>query len=121
LKPSSPSDHRVGAAADENRSAAPRRSPKRPSRSMTGSVPPNTGKRGAQRQLRARLSDNDHTHISSVSFAVGVNRLLVGAWRALPVGTVKTNAVFCGAPGEAAQPRRASGSGYGLGAELLAR
>jgi succinate-semialdehyde dehydrogenase / glutarate-semialdehyde dehydrogenase len=41
------------------------------------------------------------------------------AWRALPVGTVKINAVFGGAPGGAAQPRRASGSGFGFGPELL--
>jgi betaine-aldehyde dehydrogenase len=41
------------------------------------------------------------------------------AWRELPVGTVKINAVFGGAPGGAAQPRRASGSGYGYGPELL--
>ncbi|MCV7168827.1 aldehyde dehydrogenase family protein [Mycobacterium manitobense] len=41
------------------------------------------------------------------------------AWRALPVGTVKINAVFGGAPGGAAEPRRASGSGMGYGPELL--
>jgi acyl-CoA reductase-like NAD-dependent aldehyde dehydrogenase len=41
------------------------------------------------------------------------------AWRALPVGTVKVNAVFGGAPGGAAQPRGASGSGFGYGPELL--
>jgi betaine-aldehyde dehydrogenase len=41
------------------------------------------------------------------------------AWRELPVGTVKINAVFGGAPGGSAQPRRASGSGYGYGPELL--
>lgn len=41
------------------------------------------------------------------------------AWRELPVGTVKINAVFGGAPGGAAQPRGASGSGYGYGPELL--
>jgi acyl-CoA reductase-like NAD-dependent aldehyde dehydrogenase len=41
------------------------------------------------------------------------------AWRSLPVGTVKINAVFGGAPGGAAQPRRASGSGFGFGPELL--
>ncbi len=41
------------------------------------------------------------------------------AWRALPVGTVKVNAVFGGAPGGAAQPRRGSGSGFGYGPELL--
>lgn len=41
------------------------------------------------------------------------------AWRALPAGTVKVNAVFGGAPGGAAQPRRASGQGFGYGPELL--
>ncbi|QFZ24175.1 aldehyde dehydrogenase family protein [Saccharothrix syringae] len=41
------------------------------------------------------------------------------AWRALPVGTVKVNAVFGGAPGGAAQPRRSSGTGFGYGPELL--
>ncbi|WP_405095389.1 aldehyde dehydrogenase family protein [Micromonospora sp. NBC_01412] len=41
------------------------------------------------------------------------------AWRELPVGTVKVNAVFGGAPGGAAQPRRASGQGFGFGPELL--
>jgi acyl-CoA reductase-like NAD-dependent aldehyde dehydrogenase len=41
------------------------------------------------------------------------------AWRALPVGTVKVNAVFGGAPGGASEPRRASGSGFGFGPELL--
>ncbi|MDH2445398.1 aldehyde dehydrogenase family protein [Amnibacterium sp. CER49] len=37
----------------------------------------------------------------------------------LPVGTVKVNAVFGGAPGGSAQPRRASGAGFGYGPELL--
>ncbi|HYH29298.1 MAG TPA: aldehyde dehydrogenase family protein, partial [Pseudonocardia sp.] len=41
------------------------------------------------------------------------------AWRELPVGTVKVNGVFGGAPGGASQPRRASGSGFGFGPELL--
>jgi acyl-CoA reductase-like NAD-dependent aldehyde dehydrogenase len=41
------------------------------------------------------------------------------AWRTLPVGTVKVNAVFGGAPGGAAQPRKASGTGFGYGPELL--
>jgi len=41
------------------------------------------------------------------------------AWRELPVGTVKINNVFGGAPGGAAHPRRASGQGYGYGPELL--
>ncbi|RWZ61577.1 aldehyde dehydrogenase [Labedella populi] len=37
----------------------------------------------------------------------------------LDVGTVKVNAVFGGAPGGSAQPRRASGAGFGYGPELL--
>jgi acyl-CoA reductase-like NAD-dependent aldehyde dehydrogenase len=41
------------------------------------------------------------------------------AWRELPVGTVKINAVFGGAPGGAAHPRGASGEGFGYGPELL--
>ena len=41
------------------------------------------------------------------------------AIRELPVGTVKVNAVFGGAPGGAAQPRGASGQGFGYGPELL--
>ena len=41
------------------------------------------------------------------------------AWRQLPVGTVKVNAAFGGAPGGAAHPRGASGTGFGYGPELL--
>ena len=41
------------------------------------------------------------------------------AWRTMPVGTVKINDVFGGAPGGASEPRRASGSGFGFGPELL--
>jgi succinate-semialdehyde dehydrogenase/glutarate-semialdehyde dehydrogenase len=41
------------------------------------------------------------------------------AWRELPVGTVKVNAMFGGAPGGAAHPGRGSGLGYGYGPELL--
>jgi acyl-CoA reductase-like NAD-dependent aldehyde dehydrogenase len=41
------------------------------------------------------------------------------AWRELDVGTVKVNAVFGGAPGGAAEPRRLSGRGFGYGPELL--
>jgi acyl-CoA reductase-like NAD-dependent aldehyde dehydrogenase len=41
------------------------------------------------------------------------------AARELPVGTLKVNAVFGGAPGGAAHPRRASGQGFGYGPELL--
>jgi acyl-CoA reductase-like NAD-dependent aldehyde dehydrogenase len=38
---------------------------------------------------------------------------------ALPVGTVKVNEVFGGAPGGSAQPRGESGCGFGYGPELL--
>ncbi|WP_091299138.1 aldehyde dehydrogenase family protein [Amycolatopsis xylanica] len=41
------------------------------------------------------------------------------AWRVLPAGTVKVNAVFGGAPGGAAHPRGLSGNAYGYGPELL--
>jgi acyl-CoA reductase-like NAD-dependent aldehyde dehydrogenase len=41
------------------------------------------------------------------------------AIHALPVGTVKVNNVFGGAPGGSAQPRGASGDGFGYGPELL--
>ncbi|MCV7313839.1 aldehyde dehydrogenase family protein [Mycobacterium paraffinicum] len=41
------------------------------------------------------------------------------AWRSLPVGSVKINSVFGGAPGGASEPRRASGTGFGFGPELL--
>jgi acyl-CoA reductase-like NAD-dependent aldehyde dehydrogenase len=41
------------------------------------------------------------------------------AVRELPVGTVKVNAVFGGAPGGAAHPHRGSGQGLGYGPELL--
>jgi succinate-semialdehyde dehydrogenase/glutarate-semialdehyde dehydrogenase len=41
------------------------------------------------------------------------------AWRELPVGTVKVNAVFGGAPGGAAEPHGVSGHGFGYGPELL--
>jgi acyl-CoA reductase-like NAD-dependent aldehyde dehydrogenase len=37
----------------------------------------------------------------------------------LEAGTVKINAVFGGAPGGAAHPRRGSGQGFGYGPELL--
>ncbi|WP_425570830.1 aldehyde dehydrogenase family protein [Pseudonocardia adelaidensis] len=41
------------------------------------------------------------------------------AWRELPVGTVKVNDVFGGAPGGASEPRGISGTGFGFGPELL--
>ncbi len=41
------------------------------------------------------------------------------AARELPVGTVKVNAAFGGAPGGSATPHRGSGQGFGYGPELL--
>lgn len=41
------------------------------------------------------------------------------AWRELEVGTVKINAVWGGAPGGSAEPRRGSGLGLGYGPGLL--
>jgi acyl-CoA reductase-like NAD-dependent aldehyde dehydrogenase len=41
------------------------------------------------------------------------------AWRELRVGTVKVNAVWGGAPGGSAEPRKASGMGLGYGPGLL--
>jgi succinate-semialdehyde dehydrogenase/glutarate-semialdehyde dehydrogenase len=41
------------------------------------------------------------------------------AVRELPVGTVKVNAVFGGAPGGSAHPHTGSGQGFGYGPELL--
>ena len=41
------------------------------------------------------------------------------AARELPVGTVKVNAAFGGAPGGSAHPHRGSGQGIGFGPELL--
>jgi acyl-CoA reductase-like NAD-dependent aldehyde dehydrogenase len=41
------------------------------------------------------------------------------AWRELRAGTVKVNAVWGGAPGGAAEPAGASGTGFGYGPELL--
>jgi acyl-CoA reductase-like NAD-dependent aldehyde dehydrogenase len=43
----------------------------------------------------------------------------IDAARTLPVGTVKVNAVFGGAPGGSADPHGASGSGLGYGPGLL--
>jgi succinate-semialdehyde dehydrogenase/glutarate-semialdehyde dehydrogenase len=41
------------------------------------------------------------------------------AWRELRAGTVKVNDVWGGAPGGSAEPRKASGRGFGYGPELL--
>lgn len=47
------------------------------------------------------------------------HRHAMEAVEALDVGTVKVNAVFGGAPGGSADPRRASGRGIGFGPDLL--
>ncbi|MGW5054027.1 aldehyde dehydrogenase family protein [Actinokineospora sp. NPDC004072] len=65
----------------------------------------------------ALAADDRHGLAASVFTADMANAQQ--AWRALDVGTVKVNAVFGGAPGGAAQPRRLSGTGFGYGPELL--
>lgn len=65
----------------------------------------------------ARAADSAYGLAASVLTASMSNAQ--EAWRALPAGTVKVNNVFGGAPGGAAEPRRASGLGFGYGPELL--
>jgi succinate-semialdehyde dehydrogenase/glutarate-semialdehyde dehydrogenase len=65
----------------------------------------------------SRAADSPYGLAASV-----LTRSMTNAQRAireLPVGTVKVNAVFGGAPGGAAHPRRGSGHGFGYGPELL--
>jgi betaine-aldehyde dehydrogenase len=71
---------------------------------------------GFDEALRAAADDG---HGLAATVLTGSMSHAQRAWRELPVGTVKINAVFGGAPGGAAQPRRASGDGYGYGPELL--
>jgi acyl-CoA reductase-like NAD-dependent aldehyde dehydrogenase len=66
--------------------------------------------------LRA-AADDDHGLAATVLTADMAHAQR--AWRELPVGTVKINAVFGGAPGGSAHPRAASGEGFGYGPELL--
>ncbi|GLZ46116.1 aldehyde dehydrogenase [Actinomycetospora sp. NBRC 106375] len=61
----------------------------------------------------------DDPHGLAASVLTGSMANAQRAWRELPVGTVKINAVFGGAPGGAAEPRGTSGSGFGYGPELL--
>ncbi|SDD67355.1 aldehyde dehydrogenase family protein [Actinokineospora iranica] len=73
------------------------------------------------------VSDFDHALALACSGGYGLAASVLSAsmehaqraWRELPVGTVKVNAVFGGAPGGAAQPRGLSGHGFGYGPELL--
>jgi succinate-semialdehyde dehydrogenase/glutarate-semialdehyde dehydrogenase len=64
-----------------------------------------------------RANDTDYGLAATV--LTGSERRAEQAWRELEVGTVKINAVFGGAPGGSAQPRKRSGTGYGYGPELL--
>lgn len=61
--------------------------------------------------------DGDHGLAATV--LTGDARLARRACAALDVGTVKVNAVWGGAPGGSAEPRRASGLGLGYGPGLL--
>jgi acyl-CoA reductase-like NAD-dependent aldehyde dehydrogenase len=68
---------------------------------------------------RALLAANDSAYGLAASVLTSSMRHAQRAWRELNVATVKVNAVFGGAPGGAAQPRNASGQGFGYGPELL--
>lgn len=69
--------------------------------------------------------DEGLTLASSGDYGLAATVLTAGlehterAIAALPVGTVKVNAVFGGAPGGSAQPRGISGQGFGYGPEIL--
>lgn len=72
---------------------------------------------GSFTEALSRAADSDYGLAATVLTGAMSNAQL--AWRELPVGTVKINAVFGGAPGGAAHPRRSSGQGFGYGPELL--
>lgn len=65
-----------------------------------------------------RLAADDRYGLAATVLTASIDHAARAADE-LPVGTVKVNAVFGGAPGGAAQPRNASGSGFGYGPELL--
>jgi betaine-aldehyde dehydrogenase len=65
-----------------------------------------------------RLAADDRYGLAATVLS-GSFEHITAAVEALPVGTVKVNAVFGGAPGGAAEPRKSSGSGFGYGPELL--
>jgi len=65
-----------------------------------------------------RLAADDRYGLAATVLSGSLEHI-TAAVDALPVGTVKVNAVFGGAPGGAAQPRRDSGFGFGYGPELL--
>ena len=101
--------------ADRARRPAGRRA-----RDRAGDVRP--GRRGARGRLVRRGARRRPTAASTGSPRSCSRRSQANAqraWRELEVGTVKVNAVFGGAPGGAAEPRRCSGHGFGYGPELL--
>jgi acyl-CoA reductase-like NAD-dependent aldehyde dehydrogenase len=65
-----------------------------------------------------RLASADRYGLAATVLTTDTGRALRAAAE-LPVGTVKVNAVFGGAPGGSAQPRGASGAGFGYGPHLL--
>ena len=68
---------------------------------------------------RALLGANDSAYGLAATVLTSSMEHAQRAWRELDVATVKVNAVLGGAPGGAAQPRNASGQGFGYGPELL--
>ncbi|PCN47675.1 aldehyde dehydrogenase [Curtobacterium sp. 'Ferrero'] len=65
-----------------------------------------------------RLAAADRYGLAATVLTDDTRHALLAA-EELPVGTVKVNAVFGGAPGGSAEPRGASGSGFGYGPHLL--
>ena len=65
-----------------------------------------------------RLAAEDRYGLAATVLTTDTEHAL-RAGEELPVGTVKVNAVFGGAPGGSAQPRGASGAGFGYGPHLL--
>lgn len=65
-----------------------------------------------------RLAAADRYGLAATVLTNDTGHALLAA-ATLPVGTVKVNAVFGGAPGGSAQPRGASGAGFGYGPHLL--
>ena len=57
--------------------------------------------------------------VGGLAAGIGAQANAQRAWRELQVGTVKINAVWGGAPGGSADPRRGSGLGLGYGPGLL--
>jgi acyl-CoA reductase-like NAD-dependent aldehyde dehydrogenase len=65
-----------------------------------------------------QLAAQDRYGLAATVLTASMSHAVEAAAR-LPVGTVKINAVFGGAPGGSAQPRGASGAGFGYGPGLL--